>query len=429
MKQENNELYDVIVIGGGTAGVIAATQAARAGAKTLLVEKSGLLGGTAVLNEVNFPGLFHAWGKQIIAGIGWELVTATVRESGTSLPDFSTFREGSHARLQIRVNRAVYAALIDEAVVNSGCHLLLHTLLAEVHHDNEGWTITLCGKEGLHRKKCNQLIDTSGDANAAGLAGYQIRRSQHLQPGTLMMQVSGHDTASLNFDELEKACFAALENGELQQGDFQSKHSPIQSFLKAKGNNAMHVMDINATTSAGKTDAEIKARQAMRRIYRFMRRQSGLENFTIEHIASECGIRETVSIVGQKTVTVEDYVSGKLWPDALCYSFYPVDVHHVDGIDTRPLQEGVVPTIPRGAMLPLGSKNFIVAGRCISGDREANSAFRVQASSMAMGQAAGAMAALAAQQLCSPEVLSLRDIDQLLKEHGAIVPHRENPPA
>lgn len=421
----NAERYDVIVIGGGTAGVIAATQSARAGAKTLLVEKSGLLGGTAVLNEVNFPGLFHAWGKQVIAGIGWEIILKTVHEMGTKLPDFSTFREGSHARLQIRVNRAIYATHMDEAIVNSGCHLLLHTLLAEVKQTDHGWEVTLCGKEGLHRKACAQLIDTTGDANAAQLAGSEVRRSSLLQPGTLMMQVSGYDIDSLNLEELEKTYFAAVESGEMQRGDFQSPRHPIHTFLRAKGNNAMHVMDIDAATSAGKTAAEIKARSAMRRIYRFMRRQPGLENFTIDHFASECGIRETVSIVGQKTITVQDYISGKLWPDALCYSFYPVDVHHQDGIDTRRLQEGILPTIPRGAMLPKGSQNLIVAGRCISGDQEANSAFRVQASSMAMGQAAGAMAALAAQQQCAPEVLLLDDIGNLLKQHGAIVPPRE----
>src|SRR6187549_2619545 len=112
--------YDVIVIGGGTAGTIAALQAGRAGASTLVVEKSGVLGGTTILNAVNFPGLFHAWGRQIIAGIGWELVTAAVAEVGDTLPDFKAWRGQPHYRLQIRVNRAVYAALADRLVQESG---------------------------------------------------------------------------------------------------------------------------------------------------------------------------------------------------------------------------------------------------------------------------------------------------------------------
>src|SRR5690606_32553233 len=92
MKTEPNQpAYDVIVIGGGPAGIVAATQAARAGARALLVKKSGMLGGTTTLNGVNFPGLFHAWGRQVVAGIGWELVTAAVREAGDRLPDFSAW--------------------------------------------------------------------------------------------------------------------------------------------------------------------------------------------------------------------------------------------------------------------------------------------------------------------------------------------------
>ena len=112
-----------------------------------------------------------------------------------------------------------------------------------------------------------------------------------------------------------------------------------------------------------------------------MRKQPGLEKLRVESIASECGVRETATIVGKKTVTVEDYVSGVVWADAVCYAFYPIDVHQAEqsGLDCRPLREGVVPTIPRGALLPAGSRNFLVAGRCLSSDRLANSALRVQA--------------------------------------------------
>ncbi len=88
-NMESGKHYDVIVVGGGTAGVVAAIQAGRAGAKTLLVEKTGMLGGTTTTGGVNFPGLFHAWGRQIIAGIGWDLVTRCVAETGGTLPDFA----------------------------------------------------------------------------------------------------------------------------------------------------------------------------------------------------------------------------------------------------------------------------------------------------------------------------------------------------
>ena len=159
-------------------------------------------------------------------------------------------------------------------------------------------------------------------------------------------------------------------------------------------------------------------------MYRFFRAQPGLENFTIESVSPEVGIRETVVIRGKKTITTEDYTSARHWEDAVCYSFYPIDIHEDDGAAGvhRMLPEGRVPTIPRGAMLPADSRALIVAGRCISGDREANSAYRVEASCMAMGQAAGAMAALAADRDCDPENLPIPDIHDLLRQHNAIIP-------
>jgi len=162
----------------------------------------------------------------------------------------------------------------------------------------------------------------------------------------------------------------------------------------------------------------------MLRLFRFLRRQPGLERLRFDYLAPECGVRETATIEGKATVTAEDYTCGRLWEDALCYSFYPIDLHMSSGagVDCRPLTAGIVPTIPRGAMLPMGSRNLIVAGRCIASDRLANSALRVQATAMATGQAARAMAALAARSGTEIEELPLAVIRALLAEHGAIVP-------
>ncbi|MBQ6991013.1 MAG: FAD-dependent oxidoreductase, partial [Clostridia bacterium] len=93
-------LYDILVLGGGTAGVMAAVQAGREGAKTLLVEKSDRLGGTGVNAGINFPGLFHAWRKQVIAGIGWELVCRSMDEENRPYPDFSRQERHPHNREQ-----------------------------------------------------------------------------------------------------------------------------------------------------------------------------------------------------------------------------------------------------------------------------------------------------------------------------------------
>ncbi len=192
----------------------------------------------------------------------------------------------------------------------------------------------------------------------------------------------------------------------------------------------MHVPGVDGSTSEGRTAAELAARSAMLRIIRFFRNDpssiaSGLGGFFIEHCAAECGIRETVTICGETCVTHHDYVTGRVWPDSICHSFYPIDLHNASGrggIDTRYLTEGTLPTIPLGALLPRGSRQLLVAGRCACGDREANSAFRVQASAMAMGQSAGAAAALAALRAQDIRAIPFAEIRTLLQTHGAIVP-------
>jgi len=196
-------------------------------------------------------------------------------------------------------------------------------------------------------------------------------------------------------------------------------------FLTARGQNRNHIPDIDAFGSEGRTAAELSARRSMLRIIRFFRRQPGLADFRIESFAPECGIRETRTVAGRTRITGQDYMSGRLWPDALCYAFYPIDIHTADGlgIDMRHLPEGVVPTVPRGALLPEGVENFLVAGRIISSDREANSALRVQATCMATGQAAGALAALAAKSGRRPGELPIEEVRRVLRANGAIVPN------
>jgi hypothetical protein len=142
----------------------------------------------------------------------------------------------------------------------------------------------------------------------------------------------------------------------------------------------------------------------------------------VARLQSEAGIRETYRIVGETTVTTDNYRQGRKFDDAAAYSFYPIDLHDEHGVSPHQLPSGTVPTIPLGALIPQSSRNVMVAGRCISSDRSANSALRVQASCMAMGQMAGVTSALAAKMNLTPARVPLADILKTLQEHGAIVP-------
>ena len=418
------ETYDVIVVGGGPAGICAAVQAARAGAVTLLVEKSALLGGAITSGGVNFPGLFHAHGRQVIAGIGWELVADCVREAGAALPDFSADYGERHWLHHVAVDGAIFAALADERLTGSGAELLFHAMPAAAERSGGGWRLDLALKEGLQSVSARMLIDSTGDANLAALAGCRLERSPALQPGTLMMTAGGYDPAALDYPAIEAAFREAVGRGEVSFQDLGRTEDPCRMFLSARGQNRNHVPGVDGFSSAGRTAGELAARRAMLRIIRFFRRQPGLERFRIEHFAPECGIRETRTVRGRACVTAQDYISGRLWPDALCHSFYPIDIHRDDGlgIDIRHLPRGTVPSVPRGALLPADAEGLLVAGRCISSDREANSALRTQATCMATGQAAGALAALAVRTGSAPEDLPLAAVRGLLREHGAMVP-------
>jgi len=141
------------------------------------------------------------------------------------------------------------------------------------------------------------------------------------------------------------------------------------------------------------------------------------------HLQPETAFRESYRILGETIITEADYASGRVFEDAVAYAFYPVDLHKGTGFEKLyHLKPGIIPTIPLRALIPKDSRNVMVAGRCVSSDRPANGGLRVQASCMAMGQVAGATAALAVMNRATPLDVPLAEIHKLLREHNAIVP-------
>lgn len=418
MKQK----YDIVIVGAGTAGCIAAIQAARAGAKTLLLEKNGVPGGTMTVARVAFPGLFHAWGKQVIRGIGWEMVEKCVNEAGGVLPDFSNYKQ-PHWKLQVKINPFLYACLIEEEFSKAGVDVLYHTMPFLVEEHSDGVNLSICGKCGTIDIETKKIIDTTADANIVSLAGHEVLFNQDKQPATPMVHLDGYNYNKLNLELINDEYQKAVSAGTMLHTD-SGMSGTMSGFLNKHGENAIHIPIENASDSKSKTQAEKLGRNTVLRIYRFLKQFDGLNNLSIDWMAQECGIRETAVIKGMQCITLEDYTNGSIYDDSVCYSFYPIDLHlnTIDGLDCRPLASGVIPTIPLRALMPVKSKHIIVAGRCVSSDQLANSALRVQSSCMAMGQAAACAAITAINNNDSIADVNIDAVKKLLKRHDAIVP-------
>ena len=371
---------DVVVVGGGTAGTIAAIQAARAGAKTVLIERGSQLGGTTTVGGVAFPGLFHAWGKQIISGIGWELVEETVAMDGGKLPDF-TKTPKAHWHHQVLINQFLYAVLAEEACLLSGVAIHYYEFPLAVQEATGGWLVEIVGPGTRRRLTCRQLIDCTGGADVVGMLKLPRLREKQTQPGSMLFKVG--DAFRAGRERLE----------------------------------AVYVHGADSSTSVTRTQATLAGRQAMLR-----RIRKGLANKRLVQMQPEAAFRESYRILGETVITHDDYVSGRLFKDAVCHAFYPVDLHTRRGVRPKPLAKGIVPTVPLRALAPKGGRNVLVAGRSVSSDRLANSGLRVQATCMAMGQAAGATAALAAQRKTTPLEVPFDEISRVLRDHGAILP-------
>lgn len=371
---------DVLVVGSGSAGTTAAIQAGRAGVKTLLMERSFQLGGTTTTGGVAYPGLFDAWGKQVIAGIGWELVKESVELDGGKFPDFSKVPR-AHWHNQVQLNQFIFSLLAEEKCREAEVEIAYYEFPTAITKTKEGWQVDCMGFGTKRRVLCKQIVDCTGGAEVVGMLGFERLREEERQPGSYLFQLGG-------------------------------PHNPASKEL-----HRLYVHGADSTNSRTATLANLTGRKSILAKVR-------KEKKRLMHLQPETGFRESYRILGETLITVQDYTSGRHFDDAISYAFYPVDLHTRTGVKPKPLKRGIVPTVPLSALIPKGSQNIIVAGRCVSSDRLANSGLRVQAACMGMGQAAGATAALAAQSSSTPLKVPLSQIYELLQNHNAIIPKK-----
>ncbi len=421
--QKQNLGTDVLVIGGGTSGVIAAIQAGRAGAQTMIIENGSQLGGTTTTGGVVFPGIFHAWGKQIIGGIGWELVSDCVLLNGDRLPDFSIIPNNTtirHWQHQVRVNGPLYALLAEEKCLDAGVKIRFYETPTAIKFKNGNWVVNTIGKGVETEIICNQIIDCTGNAFAASLAGFSLLKEAETQPGSLVFRIGGYDFDSLDLMKIPTEYHRVLRQNMIVNQQYEVM-DPTSPAVVPYG--YVYVPGADSTTAESHTSANILGRSNLLKLLRRLRSFPGCENLRLLDLKTETAVRETYRIDGVYKMTHMDYVEGKVFKDSISYSFYPIDLHREGKtIYQEFMKQDVVATIPLKALIPKQSRNFLVAGRCISSDRLANSALRVQASCMGMGQAAGAAAALACRKKMTPLDLPITDIQDMIKEHGGIIP-------
>lgn len=410
-------IYDVVVVGGGPAGIGAALAAAKVGAHTLLIERDYRVGGTTVQAEVCDIGLFHAWRRQVIAGPVWDMVTQAVATAGGTLPDFSRQEHDKWMESCVKVDPKIYSAVAEQTLRQAGVELMLNVEVSDIEACPEGWRVASV--------VARQVVDATGNATVAALVGAERIKSPDdvRQPGSYFFWLSS-EGLKFNTQEVDRAFKQAVADGELLATDV---HVGMPWFIRKGGGSGCYIPLADNSTPEARKQTNQRGIEARDRVIAFIRRQKGLEQVEVTHSASEVGVRETYRVVGEKCITEEEYLAGYIHDDALAWSYWMVDQHNAGKSSARLVfhEKDKVGVVPLGAMIPKGVENMLVAGRAISSDHGANSALRVQASCMAMGQAAGVVAAIAAQRDCDPREVPIKKARKRLTNIGHIVPRED----
>lgn len=442
-----SEEADVVVVGGGAAGIAAALAAARVGRSVILIEHQAFLGGNMTL-PLPLLGYLDRQGKQIIGGIAEELVAKLRVRGGADV----------HRPCPLHVSYTIVDAeqlksLLLEEMMAAGVKLLLYTtVVGVVKEGNNIQCIVVESKSGREAIRGNVFVDASGDGDLAVQAGapYELGDGKgEMQPPTLVFTMGGVDT-----DALKRFCaghpeffadFGYSSSHFLQNDKFIAvgMRRVIEAARKA-GESApaidriimFHTMSpgemainmtrpraIDGTNNKDLTRGEMECRAQIPQVIEFLRRRvPGFETARLLRTSHKMGLRETRRIMGEYVLTGADIMEARPFDDAIGQASYFIDVHHGsdDGFSLEFPQK--VYGLPYRSLLPKEIDNLLVAGRCISCTREAMGAIRVMPTCMALGQAAGVAASLSARERISPKALYVHTLQSVLKEQGAILP-------
>lgn len=446
MKKELE--FDVVIAGGGPAGINAAIAAGRAGAKTLLVERYGFLGGMSTVALV-YPWMtFHTeTGRQVIKGIAQEIVERLMEIEGSP----------GHLRDTVGFTNTVtpyhpekYKLLALDMLEEAGVEVLVHSFIDSVEVEgNIIKSIRLVTKSGPIYVSAKQFVDTTGDADIAYLSGAPClkgRDKDHkMQPLTMKFRMRGVDVAKIkeamkknpsNFykktpiAELDELPLTGVQGfyKEWNESGIPINRDQVLFFIGPENDevlvNCTRVQGLDGTNVFDLTKGEREGRKQVMMMAEFLQSTiPGFEKASISAVGSQIGIRETRRIEGQYSLTIEDVIVGKKYDDTIAISGYPVDIHDPTGrgVQANDIEGDGSYGIPYRCLVPKQIENLLVAGRCISTTHEALATTRLTPSCMATGQAAGTAAAIALADRVAPKDIDVVKLREYLAKNGAVL--------
>ncbi|TBL73325.1 FAD-dependent oxidoreductase [Paenibacillus thalictri] len=443
--------YDVVVVGGGATGIVAAMASARAGAKTAIVEYNGFVGGN-VIPGLPLLGFHNNSGQLIVKGIAYE-IARKLQEMGAA----TSFYMDPITSDVLGVDPHWFKYLVTKMLRDDGVDFFLHSMLTDtVVEDGQAKGVVIQNKEGTQLLAAKLVIDCSGDGDAAVRAGadyvYGRRSDNKTQVSSLVFRVGQIDFAPLvkffrehptqirPWDMSEEVVSNLLDQMDEAEvfvlGGFQQyieqaiadgvdfPRANLVGVCIPKFNQMIvvssRVENVNPNDNRSYSNGEVTGLLQMKEVFDFLKTYApGFEQVQLLDTAHQIGIRESRHIVGDYLLTGEDLTTGRFFDDVICLGGYHMDIHIPGQSKTIASTKVGTYEIPFSCLLPKGLDGMIVAGRPISATHEAMSSTRVIPIQMAQAEAAGTAAAMCVEQGISVRNLDIAELQKRLISLGA----------